>query len=382
MSRLHACGHKYSGQMLAVHMTCNVLVRAVPEKLPAEFRNSSSSCRDMTMVLLRTAVGFCPVVGPATDVLDAASSGDRTGCAIAVGRLLVDVGCSGLSQPAMLCARPAGHTAHHVIKVVKHTLKQTLKQKAKNRLREASIKLSLTAAAASAEATISRAKTRQFVEVASADAQAHARLAKQVYRAPSERQGFLACEMVTMDRQTIQGEFWYAYVGGDSRQGFWYCPANGGHLVLAERGTCLSDVQDLGRDACIAIGKSFEALHSRARESLAAMQHQLHCHTARRVTATGHSLGGAVVARLSRLIPLHGVHIFNPGGLPDLHRYITLHSAFAGSALGACKDSFQVHRIAGDAISLGFLPLDQRTYSKKHGLEDVDPHKLLHFLPE
>ena len=348
-----------------------------PRNSPHSFATQAVVVQQVTMVLLRTAIGFCPIVGPATDVLDAASSGDKTGCAIAVGRLLVDVGSSGLSRPALSCARPAGRTAHHVIKVVKHTLKQTLKQKAKNRFREAAIKLSLTAAAASAEAAIRRAKTRQFVEVASADAQAHARLAKRVYRDPSERQGLLMCEMVTTDRQTIQGEFWYTYVGGDSRQGFWYCPANGGHLVLAERGTCLSDVQDLGRDACIAIGKSFEALHSRARESLAAMQHQLHCHTARRVTATGHSLGGAVVARLSRHMAFHDVHIFNPGGLPDLHRYMTLHTAF-----GTCNRSFQVHRIAGDAISLGFLPLDQQTYSKKHGLEDADPHKLLHFLPE
>ena len=352
-----------------------------------------SSGLDIAMALLRTAVGFCPIVGPAADVLDAASSGDRTGATIAVARLLVDVGSSCILTPAASAssAVTAGRTVRHAVKVLKHTLKQ----KAKNRVREAAVKLSLTAVAASAEATVRRrllpavrrgrrddeqpSLMRPFFDVASMDAQAHARFAKQVYRAPSDRRGLLTYGMIR-GNQTWEGKFWYAYVGGDSRQGFWYCPANGGHLVIAERGTCLSDTQDLTRDACIAIGKCHEALRSRARQAQAALMHQLHCHQAQRVTATGHSLGGAVVAMLAGQMGrdghLHAAHIFNPGGLPDVYRYLSLHSMFEAT----CE--MNVHRIMGDAISLGFLPMDQHTYGKKFGLDHVDSHMLLHFLPE
>ena len=81
--------------------------------------------------------------------------------------------------------------------------------------------------------------------------------------------------------------------------------------------------------------------------------------------------------QLGRSRHLHSVHLFNPGGLPDLHRYMSLHSAFgAGSTL--CE--LQVHRIAGDTISLGFLPIDQKTYGRTRGLENADSHKLQHFL--
>jgi len=322
-------------------------------------------------------------------------SGDRIGAALAVARVLVDVGSGGMSSTTT-AGLPARHAAHHVVKVAKHTLKQ----KTKNRMREAAVKLSLTAIAASAEtricakmlrkpASLVRARlarlglthmTRQpetderkpFSESSSRDAQLHAILAKEVYKASSQRRGILAPSF-RLSGQAAEGNFWYAYVGGNSRHGFWYCPEHGGHLVLAERGTCVSDLQDLGRDMCIAIGKSTEAIHARTNQAHRALLHQLHCHHAARVTATGHSLGGAVVARLASSEALHQVHVFNPGGLPDLQRYVWS-SMFT-------TDKLHVHRIEGDVISLGFLPLSQETYSKKTGLEEEHPHKLLHFLP-
>ena len=157
--------------------------------------------------------------------------------------------------------RVAGHLGH----VLKHTLKQRIR----NRAQEAILKVGLTAAAASLEVQPASSLWQQlgnlglplphlhgrphFTDASSADDQLHAVLAKQVYLDPSERKGLRVASMQVKSVLAL-GDFWYAYVGGDLRRGFWYCPAHGGHLILAERGTQIPDAQDLARDACIALG--------------------------------------------------------------------------------------------------------------------------------
>jgi len=273
---------------------------------------------------------------------------------------------------------------------VGHVLKHALKRKVCSRAREAVLKVSLTAAAASMELQPARqcwehlaqrvrcvrlpiSPRPQFNDVCSADAELHAVLARRVYMDPSERTGLLASSMLIKGARTC-GEFWYAYVGGDLRRGFWYCPSNHGHLILAERGTQLMDAEDLARDAWIALGSS-TALRSRVEDSKEQLEDQFFSHTSARVTATGHSLGGAVAAGLAKMDILDAVHLFNPGGLPDLERYLS----WAPGCAPFCD--LNVHRIAGDAISVGFLPVLQKNYSRKKGLEPIDSHSLRHFLP-
>eukprot|EP00438_Fugacium_kawagutii_P020238 Skav232475 [mRNA] locus=scaffold2877:175697:176707:+ [translate_table: standard] len=328
---------------------------------------------------LKNAVSFVPVLGPARDAIESVSAGDKLGAGIALGRLLSDASSIGGSRviPAIPVRRLAGQ--------VGHVLKHTLKRRVRNRTREAVLKVGLTAAAASIEQLkapfgpipkLISAPCLQFSDVCSADAQFHARLALRVYSAPSERSGLLTSSMQIKGVVT-SGDFWYAYVGGDARRGFWYCPCHGGHLVLAERGTQLVDPQDLARDAWIALGSS-TALRSRVEESLEQLREQCLSHSSFRVTATGHSLGGAVAAGLAgrglgALGGLEAVHLFNPGGLPDLARYLSW-------APWKKSCDLKVHRIVGDPISVGFLPVLQQNYSKKVGLEALDSHSLKHFL--
>ncbi|CAJ1339829.1 unnamed protein product [Effrenium voratum] len=306
---------------------------------------------------LRSAVSFLPVLGPAVDAAQSARQGDKLGTVLALGRLVAD---SSGGKGAL---------------AVGHVVKHALKRKAKDRMREAAVKVGLTAAAATAEMISHRCQP--FVRFRAlpfgegprtSDAHFHAVLARSVYFAPSERSGLRVSSM-EKDGCTLPGDLWYTYVGGDLRRGFWYCPSHGGHLVMAERGTHLPDPMDLVHDTCIALG-SEAVLRTRAEESLVALQEQRLAHDSARVTATGHSLGGAVAALCGRQGGLHAVHAFNPGGLPDLGRYL--------AALELPQ--LQVHRIVGDLISAGFLPLQQRLYGKRTGLEALDPHSLQHFL--
>lgn len=338
---------------------------------------------------LRHAVSFLPVVGPTRDAIQSVSEGNKLAAGIALGRLISDA--SSMGGPKLLATMPVRRFAGQV----GHVLKHTLKRRVRNRAQEAVLKVSLTAAAASMEVQptcklwerlahfgfprlrnmVNIQGRAEFSEVCSADAQLHAVLARQVYLDPSERGGLLTSSMQVKGVST-SGDFWYAYVGGDTRRGFWYCPSHGGHLALAERGTQLLDAQDLARDAWITLGSS-TALRSRVENSQEQLQDQCFNHSCTRVTATGHSLGGAVAAGLAKQAKqgLDAVHLFNAGGLPDLERYLSWAPGWAPS----CE--LNVYRIVGDPISIGFLPVLQQNYSRKKGREAMDSHSLKHFLP-
>jgi len=332
---------------------------------------------------LRHAVSFVPVLGPTTDAIQSASEGHKLRTGIALGRALADATSLGGSK---LLSAPVRRVAGHLGHVLKHTLKQRIR----NRAQEAILKVGLTAAAASLEVQPASSLWQQlgnlglplphlhgrphFTDASSADDQLHAVLAKRVYLDPSERKGLRVASMQVKSVLAL-GDFWYAYVGGDLRRGFWYCPAHGGHLILAERGTQIPDAQDLARDACIALGSS-TALRSRVEDSQDQLQEKCFSHSSARITVTGHSLGGAVAAGLAKCQGpvLDTVHLFNPGGLPDLERYL----CWAPGWAPPCQ--LRVHRIAGDPISVAFLPGLQQNYSRKRGLEAVDSHSLKHFL--
>ena len=299
---------------------------------------------------LQHAVSFLPVVGPTRDAIQSVSEGNNLAAGIALGRLISDA--SSVGGPKLLATMPVRRFAGQVGHVLKHTLKRRVGKR------------------------FPKLQIPEFSEVCSTDAQLHAVLARQVYLDPSERCGLLTSSMQVKGVST-SGDFWYAYVGGDARRGFWYCPSHGGHLALAERGTQLPDAQDLARDAWIALGSS-ASLRSRVEDSQEQLQDQCFNHGSARVTATGHSLGGAVAAGLAKQAKqggLDAVHLFNPGGLPDLERYLSWAPGWAPS----CE--LNVHRIAGDPISIGFLPVLQQNYSRKKGLEATDSHSLKHFLP-
>eukprot|EP00435_Cladocopium_sp_Y103_P057251 s861_g19.t1 len=259
---------------------------------------------------------------------EVSARGNKLAAGIALGRLISDA--SSMGGPKLLATMPVRRFAGQV----GHVLKHTLKRRVRNRAQEAVLKVSLTAAAASMEVQptcklwerlahfgfprlrnmVNIQGRAEFSEVCSADAQLHAVLARQVYLDPSERGGLLTSSMQVKGVST-SGDFWYAYVGGDTRRGFWYCPSHGGHLALAERGTQLLDAQDLARDAWITLGSS-TALRSRVENSQEQLQDQCFNHSCTRVTATGHSLGGAVAAGLAKQAKqgLDAVHLFNAGG--------------------------------------------------------------------
>eukprot|EP00913_Durusdinium_trenchii_P010422 g9770.t1 len=310
-------------------------------------------------------------IGPAVDEAQRASKdGDRIGTGLALAQLALDVG--GLAGPARLGARAArgavaARGAAGLGQVLKHTLKRKATDWATRRAREAQVKVSLTALAAALEMPKCRRLLSNhfnlpldeppFSLVASADARLHAILARQVYRPPGERRG-LRASLMEVQGVSKPGEFWYTYVAGTE--------------VLAERGTRLPDGVDLAVDLAIASGSTALA-GARARDARRALAAELRHHgPCARVTGTGHSLGGAVLGKL--LTELNGVHLFNPGGLPDLERSLQV-------SLSCDRAQVQVHRIAGDVISVGFLPEHQQNYSKTHGLEARPAHSLAHFLP-
>lgn len=385
------------------------------------------------MEWLRGALSCVPIVGAAADALESYQCGDHVGVALNLGSLALDVCSTGgasstLRAPLRILAKSKWPTARQAARGAATRLgrvaKATLKKKAKQRVQEAAAKFGLAAAAAASEAdvarpfrrrlhdsacrlslqkcnhslqqrfeTLSRAvhghrasrerslpslKELHFESAADQDAQLHAALASQAYRLPSDRRGLL----VPVWGRSSDEQVWYTYLGGDLYRGFWYCPCDGGHLVLAERGTCSDDSDDICRDALISLGVTSNAVGSRARSSMRELRQMFRCHTSARVTATGHSLGGTIAAYLLRyarsrmpLSPkLDAVHVFNPGGLPDLHRYLTATASDMASLL-------HVHRIKGDVVSVGFLPFAQRRYSRKPRDRAVDPHRMSHFLP-
>mmetsp|Transcript_131 Transcript_131/g.286 ORF Transcript_131/g.286 Transcript_131/m.286 type:complete len:347 (-) Transcript_131:81-1121(-) len=343
------------------------------------------------MDLLRGALSCVPIVGPAAGAIDAASRGDHFGTAFEVAGLAFDLcsagGMSGSKTAvhSLACSgvwSTAKGTARCAAERLRHVAKTTLKQKAKRRMKRTALKLGLASAAAVHD-MLRHEDLTTFATAASREAEIHAQLAQQAYLSPTHRKGLLFNSEASPEEQ-----LWYAYVGGDSRKGFWYCPAacnGGGHLILSERGTHHIDGEDLFRDTGIALGVSYSAVVDRAKQSLEDMWAQIECHSCARVTVTGHSLGGAVAACMvgaegtvkwhTSGLPqmLDAVHIFNAGGVPDLRRYLTTRALWPTIQVHA-------HRIVGDVISVGFLPC-QRSYARKPGLEATDSHRLLHFIP-
>eukprot|EP00930_Biecheleria_cincta_P042881 TRINITY_DN29507_c0_g1_i1.p1 TRINITY_DN29507_c0_g1~~TRINITY_DN29507_c0_g1_i1.p1 ORF type:complete len:387 (-),score=44.06 TRINITY_DN29507_c0_g1_i1:238-1398(-) len=381
------------------------------------------------MEWLRGALSCVPVVGAAADALESYKCGDHVGVALNLGSLALDVYTAGgarstLRAPLRILTNSKLPTTRQAVRGAATRLsrvaKATLKKKAKHRVREAAAKLGLAFAAAASEADLTRPLRRRlhdsacrqnlrkckhslqqylgalsgalhshparracslpslreqhFESAADQDAQLHAVLANQAYRLPSDRRGLLVPARVPEGEQV-----WYTYLGGDMYRGFWYCPNDDGHLVLAERGTLSDDSNDLCRDAMITLGVTSSAVGSRARSSMHELRQMIRCHTSARVTATGHSLGGTVAAFLLRYasskVSIDAVHVFNPGGVPDLHRYLT------ATLSDMASSSLHVHRIKGDVVSVGFLPFAQRRYSRKPHDKTVDPHRMLHFLP-
>lgn len=386
------------------------------------------------MEWLRDALSYVPVVGAAADALDSYQCGDHVGMALNLGSLALDMYGAGGARSTLrahlhILGNSKWPTSRQAVRGAAVRLgrvaKAALKKKAKGRVREAAAKFGLAAAAAASEAAITRPLRRKlrasacrkslqkchrslqqrlqalsgalyrypdervcsrqslkdlhFESAADQDAQLHAALASQAYRLPSDRRGLLVPAWGERGGEQV----WYTYLGGDLHRGFWYCPCDGGHLVLAERGTCSDDTDDLRRDALITLGVTSSAVGSRARSSMRELREMFRCHTSARVTATGHSLGGTVAAFLTRYagssVPssprLDTVHVFNPGGLPDLHRYVSVTISDAASS------SLHVHRIKGDVVSVGFLPFAQQRYSRKPHHQAIDPHRMLHFLP-
>ena len=191
----------------------------------------------MVLQRLSSAASLAPVLGPLQDAARACAGGDRLGTGLALAQLALDVGGLG--------AGPAGSAGRLGARGVGTVLKHTLKRRVRGRAREALVKVSLTAVAASVESTqtcrlwrplrqlgILKADLNgpQFFDTSCADAQIHAILARHVYLPPSQRPGLRARSM-EVSGKTKQGEFWYTYVAGDLRRGFWFCPDHGGHLT-------------------------------------------------------------------------------------------------------------------------------------------------------
>lgn len=390
------------------------------------------------MAWLRGAVSLLPVVGPAVDIVDSAAQGDHIGVAVELCGLVLDICSAGggprsawkAVQASKAAARGAavragaaagkraaiGAAASRVAGIVssnasgaRHVLKAHLKQRVKVRARRVVVKVGLAAAGLLAEGSGRRRATAApepaseaaqgclslaalraqflggpqpsvaavepltFALQSSADAQLHAAFANAAYTPPEQRRGVAA--LLDGGAEGFgAATCWYAYVGGDDYRGFWYSPGPR-HLVLAERGTTPSDSDDWQRDACIAAGSGLAATSGRARASKAALLRQVQSHDCGRITLTGHSLGGAVAAFAACTVPrnLHvdAAHVFNPGGLPDLTRYLSCKLA---------ASDIVVHRICGDPVSVAFLPFRQTQYARKCGHEEVDSHRLTHFL--
>jgi len=376
------------------------------------------------MAWLRGAVRLLPVVGPAVDATDAASQGDRVGAAIELCNVAWDL-CSILGPGAglragLLASKMGNHASRHAGKVAKRrffsratwrssrrVLKWGLKKKLQRKVGGVALKVGVAAialadekvymrcgasdhrqrprliagtkrqvpavpaAAAAAESSIDT-----FTHLSSSESQLHAVLADSVYLPCDKRKGVVA----TVDPHQIQSgddvchAVWYAYVGGSKYRGFWYSAALC-HLVLAERGT-VGDADDLQRDALLALSLGRAAMSGRARDSAAELAEQARSHQCRRITATGHSLGGTVAAYVTctsqqSTSPICSGHVFNPGGLPDCARSL---SCLLASA------EIVVHRIRGDKISVGFLPALQRLYNRRPGYGETDSHRMVHFL--
>lgn len=357
------------------------------------------------MDLLRAAVSMVPVVGPTVDALDAVSQGRTTGAVMEVCNLVMDIGSMGQSGTARAASRglvraAGGRGSVNLAKVglrtgatavarkfaryaakagkraaessVRSVIKTAVKRKVIHKVNQFGAKVGFAVALTAVGNLPGRGET--FAQFACSDSKLHAVLAKEVYRTPEFRRGKSVSHPLPAGREEPLS--WYTYVGGDRTTGFWYSPADGGHLIMAERGTYNLDPQDMRSNASLAFGLDAAAVSRRARRSRGKLLQQWNEHfSCRRVTLAGHSLGGSIMCflatSLSDGVPVSAVHAFNAGGLPDLTR-----------SLACATTSVQVHAhcILGDAISAAFLPFAQKTYAKRHGYEHHHSHRLVHFL--
>lgn len=356
------------------------------------------------MPFWRGALSTLPILGPAINIADSVALGDHPGVVLELLNLALDLGttvgqigsvraawrAAGAARMAARAGRPSHKvllpTAVRLAKAAAHRVhkvaKSSVKRKVISSVRQATLKVSLAATAAAAEKVSMLRKRRRkpalvqdpalqpFEAQSDPDAQLHAVLAREMYQLPTHRRGVA----LPLEESHSQPACWYTYVGGDEYRGFWYSPGPR-HLVLAERGTRLEDSEDLGRDVLLAVGTTLAAVSSRAKASAHALHEQLHCHDCDRVTLTGHSLGGTMAVflactALGAACRVSAVHAFNAGGLPDLNRLI---------AAATAQVDVVCHHIEGDLISVGFLPLFQRTYPKR--FEGTDAHHMVHFLP-
>lgn len=316
------------------------------------------------MELARLGVSMVPVVGPVADALDAASQGCASAAIMELGLAAMDV--VSLGQTSTLRAATSGVrglakvarmrvVASKLRSVVKTAVKRKAGQKAKQFGAKAGFAAALTAAG---RVALRRGGAREFAQTGSADQRLHAWMAMEVYCLPTSR------------RNTGS----YRYVGGDNHRGAWHSPADGGHLIMAERGT--KERVDLRPDVCLGSGFGTAAVSNRAQQCRAELLYKFRAFpSCRRVTLTGHSLGGSVACFLASSppegVPLTEVHVFNPGGLPDLTRSITCASS---------ATKVHAHCILGDPISAAFLPGAQKHYARRRGYEDHLSHAMVHFL--
>eukprot|EP00929_Paragymnodinium_shiwhaense_P087225 TRINITY_DN47479_c0_g3_i1.p1 TRINITY_DN47479_c0_g3~~TRINITY_DN47479_c0_g3_i1.p1 ORF type:complete len:418 (-),score=70.38 TRINITY_DN47479_c0_g3_i1:230-1393(-) len=385
------------------------------------------------MQAVKEVVGQLPVVGQATEALSAAKRGHRMvaalhlagatlefcvlasqlGPAAKVAEVAKFLGQARLGAAAAApaaqgaaqamskrrvlasAARLAGRSAAGAKSVIMTRVKKKMHGQAK----QAAGKVAAVAVVALAETRTVRKMRRHlsralpgvaaaaprppsFDDVASSDAKLHAALAMAVYEKPEERHGIAFCEAGNCLPLRLENARWYAYVGGDLRRGFWYCPGPvRSHLVMAERGTSVDDYEDLGRDALLGFGLGLTAVQDRVQASHAALREQMRCHSSDRVTVCGHSLGGAVALEVaccfqpvepaSMGVSVQTVHAFNAGGVPDMKR--SLQSSM-------CQAEVHLHRIRGDVISVGFAsPWSMRQYSRSERARDACAHALVHF---
>lgn len=313
----------------------------------------------------RSSISFIPVVGPVVDGIDAVFQGDYVGATVEAGSLALDVLTIGQATTARATSKIATKAAcsSSVKQAVKRSWRSVIKTAGKRKLAQkaklSSVKIGCTAAKLLRDRVTTAAT---FEASGSDDAKLHAKLAYEVYHIQDPHHS------VTHDGVL------YRCVGLEGCRAFFYAPERE-HLVLAEGGTNPGSLQDWGRDLSLAFGTSLAALSSRALASKKALAEQRARRRCRRVTATGHSLGGTLVTYLgSNLSGLDAVHAFNPGGYPDLTR--SLSALLRGPGSGPLR----VHNVLGDPISSAFLPLWHTNYAKREGFENEFAHKMIHFL--
>ena len=151
--------------------------------------------------------------------------------------------------------------------------------------------------------------------------------------------------------------------------------SKGDHVAIAWRGTKLDNASDLATDAKIMSGE--QAGTKRFREAEDLYQKVRKKHKTKKMSLTGHSLGGSQAAHIGEKYAdaKHNTVVFNPGRGID--------AGYAGNRL-LCKlkmvsknkcRAVRTHAIRGDPISA--LQTGNRT---EHRTRNLNPHSLDNFL--